>query len=129
MDKQLVEQLLERMPKPSLDKFIADVDGTGPCSRFLAGVRTYMQKWEHGRFQDAGRKGMAIPKYDPFMDHVTSLIVNDYQVQVRLGIGRFLGKLNVNDFYGGCTRLHKDFDVMVGKGRGLSPNPFTTWAK
>jgi len=114
MDKQLVEAIKAKTPAPF---------------SFLSGVQTHMQKLEKGRFQDSPRKGMVIPKYDPFMDHVTSLIVNDYKVQVQLGIGRFLGKLNVNDFYGGCTRLHKDFDVMVGKGRGLSPNPFTTWAK
>ena len=129
MDKRLVEAIKAKMPKFDFNELITHPGGGAPTFSFLAGVQAHMQELEEGRFQDVQRKGMVIPKYDPFMDHVTSLIVNDYKVQVRLGIGRFMGKFNLTEIYGDCHHISNEFDTIIVEKRGLTYNPFTTWAK
>jgi hypothetical protein len=92
MDKKLVDELLKKMPKPTLDEVLTHpgggapfivVDQQGypvpstPAFSFLTTLHETMPQITGDRFKGGPRGGFyTIPKFDPFQDRVTRLVSN-----------------------------------------------------
>lgn len=127
MDKNLVDGVKALMPMPSskhipyylphhLDTSSVDKEMTSPFS-FMAGVQKDATKATNTRRKEIG--GFLIPHFDPFNDHLTTLVLRDVRVIHRLT--RLLIKEEIEELSGkawGDFKLDMNQAQATGLGRG-----------
>lgn len=139
MDKKLVEELLKKTPKPTFNEVVTHPGGGAPlfaCDQdgnpvsyeeylagkadpfeypavpfsFMAGVRKSAEVTTHKRRGIFFRgDGFHIPPFDPFHDHLTTLILKDSRVKARLICQRAEEVLN---------QIRRNMGIPVKKDKG-----------